>query len=292
MKKLILIIFTLIINLSVLGKNLVLTSIQPLYSIASSITAGTPINIQSVFGSDTAMETSREALDDKDFPTDNLKKADAVIDIGRVWSDDFLYERTRMSNIRVIEIDASYPFDKNTSSLFFINNKKGNINPYIWLSPKNLIKMGAIIERDLSRIYPKYKNKFEDNLNSFSNKVIQIEAEGEKKFLEAENSEVILLSENIKYFLNDFNIFYEEYNPKEITVENVKKIMDDTGIKVFVSDKWVKKNIIKVIKENGGNYIVLNTLNIPIDADGKMDKDAVFKSYNENINNLAEALKN
>ena len=292
MKKLILIIFTLIINLSVLGKNLVLTSIQPLYSIASSITAGTPINIQSVFGSDTAMETSREALDDKDFPTDNLKKADAVIDIGRVWSDDFLYERTRMSNIRVIEIDASYPFDKNTSSLFFINNKKGNINPYIWLSPKNLIKMGAIIERDLSRIYPKYKNKFEDNLNIFSNKVIQIEAEGEKKFLEAENSEVILLSENIKYFLNDFNIFYEEYNPKEITVENVKKIMDDTGIKVFVSDKWVKKNIIKVIKENGGNYIVLNTLNIPIDADGKMDKDAVFKSYNENINNLAEALKN
>ncbi len=291
MNKFILIIFILTINLSALAENIVLTSIQPLYSISSFITKGTPVKTQCVFGSDTAMETSKEALNEENFPNDILKKADAVIDIARVWPDDFLYAKARTNNIHVIEIDTSYPFDKNNSTLFFINNKNGGVNPYIWLSPKNLIKMAAIIEKDLSKIYPKYKKNFEDNLNDFSNKVIKLETEGQKKFLEAENSDVILLSENIKYFLNDFNIFYEEYNPKEVTIDNVEKIMDDTGIKIFVSDRWLKKDVIKAIKEKGGKYIVFNTLNIPVDLNGNMDPKAIFKSFNENINNLAEALK-
>ena len=118
---------------------------------------------------------------------------------------------------------------------------------------------------------------------------MEIEEYGNNAFLEVESTEVISLSQNIKYFLNDFNIFAEERNPEEITEENVGKIMEETGLKVFVSDRWLKKKIVKEIEKRGGSFVVLNTLDIPMDKDGKMDEEALWKSYKNNIDTLHKA---
>ena len=104
------------------------------------------------------------------------------------------------------------------------------------------------------------------------------------------NAEVISLSENLQYFLNDMNIYTEYVDYDSVTAENVAKLIKDKGIKVVVSDRWLKKNVIKALKDAGGEFVIINTLDIPMDKDGKMDPEAILKGFKENTDNLIEAL--
>ena len=38
-------------------------------------------------------------------------------------------------------------------------------------------------------------------------------------------------------------------------------------------------------------FVIINTLDIPMDKDGKMDPEAILKAFKENTDNLIEALK-
>lgn len=290
MKKSLLFFGALLLSSSLLAKNLVLTSIQPTYSIAKALTKNTAIDVQSVFGSDISMDMAREAIAENTFELPK-EKVDAVIDLSRVWVDDNLFERVRQQNIHTVEIDASYPFDSKKSTLFFSYDKDGKVIPYVWMGTKNMGRMAAIITKDLISLYPKEKDTLEKNLVDFNAKVLKIEKAGNEAFLLGDKAEVISLSPNIKYFLNDFNIYAEERNPDEITEENVVKIMKETGIKIFVSDRFLKKKVIKAIEAAGGSFVVLNTLNIPMDKDGKMEEDALWKSYQENIDTLQKVFQ-
>lgn len=290
MKKSLLFFGALLLSSSLLAKNLVLTSIQPTYSIAKALTKNTAIDVQSVFGSDISMDMAREAIAENTFELPK-EKVDAVIDLSRVWVDDNLFERVRQQNIHTVEIDASYPFDSKKSTLFFSYDKDGKVIPYVWMGTKNMGRMAAIITKDLISLYPKEKDTLEKNLVDFNVKVLKIEKAGNEAFLLGDKAEVISLSPNIKYFLNDFNIYAEERNPDEITEENVVKIMKETGIKIFVSDRFLKKKVIKAIEAAGGSFVVLNTLNIPMDKDGKMEEDALWKSYQENIDTLQKVFQ-
>lgn len=277
-----------LLSSALFGKNLVLTSIPSTYSLGKELTKDTNIRVESVFGSDTSMTMTREAIAGDSFVPPK-EKADAVIDISKIWVEDNLFERIRQENIHTVEIDASYPFDSKKSMLFFNYDKEGKVIPYVWMGTKNLVRMAAIISKDLIALYPRERAKLEKNLVDFTGKVMEIEGYGNNAFLEAESTEVINLSPNINYFLNDFNIFVEERNPEEITEETVKNIMEETGLKVFVSDRWLKKKIVKEIEKNGGSFVVLNTLDIPMDKDGKMDEEAIWKSYRDNIDALKKA---
>lgn len=290
MKKSLLCFGALLLSFSLFAKNLVLTSIQPTYSIAKSLTKNTGIDVQSVFGSDTSMDMAKEAIAENTFKLPK-KKVDAVIDISRVWTDDTVFERVRQENIRVVEIDASYPFDSKKSTLFFSYDKEGKVIPYVWMGTKNMGRMAAIIAKDLMALYPKEKEKLERNLVEFNSKVLEIEKAGNEAFLLGNKAEVISLSPNIRYFLNDFNIYAEEKDPNEVTEENVGKMMEEMGIHVFVSDRFLKKKVIKAIEAAGGSFVVLNTLNIPMDKEGQMEEDALWKSYQANIDTLQKAFQ-
>lgn len=277
-----------LLSSALFGKNLVLTSISSTYSLGKELTKGTNIRIESVFGSDISMTMTREAIAADSFVSPK-EKVDAVIDISKIWLEDNLFERIRQENIHTVEIDASYPFDSKKSMLFFNYDKEGKVIPYVWMGTKNLVRMAAIITKDLIALYPKETAILEKNLVTFTGKVMEMEEYGNKAFLEVDSAEVINLSPNINYFLNDFNIFAEERTPEEVTEETVKKIMDETGLKVFVSDRWLKKKVVKEIEKNGGSFVVLNTLDIPMDKDGKMDEEAIWKSYKNNIDALKKA---
>lgn len=290
MRKRILILFLFLVSCFSFAENIVITSIQPLYSLATYITKGTNIKVHNAFGSETSMTMSRDAINEESFDLSVANKAQAVIDISKVWQDDVIFRKARMNNIKIIEIDASFPYDDKVSSLFFNEYSNGKTNFYVWLGTKNLVRMANIVARDLSRIYPKEKEKIEKNVINFTNLILEEENITDSSLLAANSLEVISLSENIHYFLNDMNIYAEFENPENITAENVAEIMKKKGIKVFVSDRWLKKNVIKAIREAGGEFVIINTLDIPMDLEGKMDPDALLKAYKENRQNLLNAL--
>ena len=291
MKKILLFIFMLVLGTVSFAENIVITSIQPLYSLTSYLTKGTDIKVYTPFGSDTSMTVSKEAIREEGFDLSVAKKAQAVVDIAKVWPEDVIYGKARMNKINIVEIDASYPYDEKMTTIFFSDYSNGEVNPYIWTGSKNLVRMVNIISRDLIRLYPQNKAKIEKNVNKFTNDLLKIENEANEKLLSVDNPSVISLSENLQYFLNDMNIYAEYVDYDSITAENIANLIKDKGIKVVISDRWLKKNVIKALKDAGGEFVIINTLDIPMDKDGKMDPEAILKAFKENTDNLIEALK-
>ena len=290
MKKILLFIFMLVLGTVSFAENIVITSIQPLYSLTSYLTKGTDIKVYTPFGSDISMTMSKEAIREEGFDLSVAKKAQAVVDIAKVWSEDVIYGKARMNKINIVEIDASYPYDEKMTTIFFSDYSNGEVNPYIWTGSKNLVRMVNIISRDLIRLYPQNKAKIEKNVNKFTNDLLKLENEANEKLLSVDNASVISLSENLQYFLNDMNIYAEYVDYDSVTAENVANLIKDKGIKVVVSDRWLKKNVIKALKDAGGEFVIINTLDIPMDKDGKMDPEAILKGFKENTDNLIEAL--
>ncbi|WP_405344375.1 zinc ABC transporter substrate-binding protein [Fusobacterium vincentii] len=290
MKKKLLFILMLIIGSFSFAENIVITSIQPLYSLTSYLTKGTDIKVYTPFGSDVSMTMSKDSIREEGFDLAIAKKAQAVVDIAKVWPEDVIYGKARMNKLNIVEIDASHPYDEKMTTIFFSDYSNGKVNPYIWMGSKNLVRMVNIIGRDLIRLYPKNKAKIEKNITKFTADLLKIENEANERLLSVGNAEVISLSENLQYFLNDMNIYTEYVDYDSVTVENVAKLIKDKGIKVVVSDRWLKKNVIKALKDAGGEFVIINTLDIPMDKDGKMDPEAILKGFKENTDNLIEAL--
>ena len=291
MKKILLFILMLVLGTVSFAENIVITSIQPLYSLTSYLTKGTDIKVYTPFGSETSMTMSKEAIREEGFDLSVAKKAQAVVDIAKVWPEDVIYGKARMNKINIVEIDASYPYDEKMTTIFFSDYSNGEVNPYIWTGSKNLVRMVNIISRDLIRLYPQNKAKIEKNVNKFTNDLLKIENEANEKLLSVDNASVISLSENLQYFLNDMNIYAEYVDYDSVTAENIANLVRDKGIKVVISDRWLKKNVIKALKDVGGEFVIINTLDIPMDKDGKMDPEAILKAFKENTDNLIEALK-
>lgn len=291
MKKILLFILMLVLGTVSFAENIVITSIQPLYSLTSYLTKGTDIKVYTPFGSDISMTMSKEAIREEGFDLSVAKKAQAVVDIAKVWPEDVIYGKARMNKINIVEIDASYPYDEKMTTIFFSDYSNGNVNPYIWTGSKNLVRMVNIISRDLIRLYPQNKAKIEKNVNKFTNDLLKLENEANEKLLSVDNPSVISLSENLQYFLNDMNIYAEYVDYDSVTAENIANLVRDKGIKVVISDRWLKKNVIKALKDAGGEFVIINTLDIPMDKDGKMDPEAILKAFKENTDNLIEALK-
>ena len=291
MKKILLFILMLVLGTVSFAENIVITSIQPLYSLTSYLTKGTDIKVYTPFGSETSMTMSKEAIREEGFDLSVAKKAQAVVDIAKVWPEDVIYGKARMNKINIVEIDASYPYDEKMTTIFFSDYSNGEVNPYIWTGSKNLVRMVNIISRDLIRLYPQNKAKIEKNVTKFTNDLLKIENEANEKLLSVDNASVISLSENLQYFLNDMNIFAEYVDYDSVTAENIANLVRDKGIKVVISDRWLKKNVIKALKDAGGEFVIINTLDIPMDKDGKMDPEAILKAFKENTDNLIEALK-
>ena len=291
MKKKLLFILMLIIGSFSFAENIVITSIQPLYSLTSYLTKGTDIKVYTPFGSDISMTMSKEAIREEGFNLAVAKKAQAVVDIARIWPEDVIYGKARMNKINIVEIDASHPYDEKMTTLFFSDYSNGKVNPYIWTGSKNLVRMVNIIARDLIKLYPQNKAKIEKNITKFTADLLKIENEANEKLLAVGESEVISLSENLQYFLNDMNIYTEYVDYDSVNAQNIVKLIKDKGIKVIVSDRWLKKNVIKALKDAGGEFVIINTLDIPMDKDGKMDPEAILKGFKENTDNLIEALK-
>ena len=291
MKKILLFILMLVLGTVSFAENIVITSIQPLYSLTSYLTKGTDIKVYTPFGSETSMTMSKEAIREEGFDLSVAKKAQAVVDIAKVWPEDVIYGKARMNKINIVEIDASYPYDEKMTTIFFSDYSNGNVNPYIWTGSKNLVRMVNIISRDLIRLYPQNKAKIEKNITKFTADLLKIENEANEKLLSVDNASVISLSENLQYFLNDMNIYAEYVDYDSVTAENIANLVRDKGIKVVISDRWLKKNVIKALKDAGGEFVIINTLDIPMDKDGKMDPEAILKAFKENTDNLIEALK-
>lgn len=288
MKKLfLLIIFSCFLSFS---KNLVLTNTQVTYSIGNDLTKNTNIVVKDVFETNGSMN-SDQTNTFKEVDKSILKDAKAIIDLQRVWNDDVLYEHARRENIHVIEIDATYSYQDNSSlalltDTYHEGDKIGEINPYTWLNLNNLSKMYKIVAHDLSLIFPKNKEIIEKNLNeSLANldKIID-------KYNDSLNIDgAIYTSESLNYLISFLNVYSDFVDYENITKDNVVEIMNNKGLKTFITDRPFKAEILKKINENGGKVILIKTGAFPEEDENDeelMKKDGLLNIINDNLKEL------
>lgn len=285
------IIFIYIIFMSfVLFSKTVLTNTQATYTLTSMLAENTDIKVKSLFETSASMSYDQiQTL--KSIPKESYNDVVAVVDLQRVWIYDSLFEFARRENIKVIEIDASYSYQDNTSLSLLINNYHkgeniGQTNPYVWLDLGNANKMTQIIAHDLIRLFPENKDVINKNLE----KTLNILEKLAEEYNSLDNIDgVIVLSENLNYLITYLNIFSEYVNINDLSVSNIKKIMKQTDLKVFVSDKGIKKEIVEEIKKNKGTVVILKTGNLPVedeDDEDLMAKDGLIQIYKNNLNKL------
>lgn len=288
MKKLfLLIIFSCFLSFS---KNLVLTNTQVAYSIGNDLTKNTNIVVKDVFETNGSMN-SDQTNTFKEVDKSILKDAKAIIDLQRVWNDDVLYEHARRENIHVIEIDATYSYQDNSSlalltDTYHEGDKIGEINPYTWLNLNNLSKMYKIVAHDLSLIFPENKEIIEKNLNeSLANldKIID-------KYNDSLNIDgAIYTSESLNYLISFLNVYSDFVDYENITKDNVVEIMNNKGLKTFITDRPFKAEILKKINENGGKVILIKTGAFPEEDENDeelMKKDGLLNIINDNLKEL------
>lgn len=289
MKKNIIFIYIIFMSFVSFSKT-VLTNTQATYTLTSMLAENTDIKVKSLFETSASMSYDQiQTL--KSIPKESYNDVVAVVDLQRVWIYDSLFEFARRENIKVIEIDASYSYQDNTSLSLLINNyhkgeNVGQTNPYVWLDLGNANKMTQIIAHDLIRLFPENKDVINKNLEKTLNRLEKLAEE----YNSLDNIDgVIVLSENLNYLITYLNIFSEYVNINDLSVSNIKKIMKQTDLKVFVSDKGIKKEIVEEIKRNKGTVVILKTGNLPVedeDDEDLMAKDGLIQIYKDNLNKL------
>ena len=289
MKKNIIFIYIIFMSFVSFSKT-VLTNTQATYTLTSMLAENTDIKVKSLFETSASMSYDQiQTL--KSIPKESYNDVVAVVDLQRVWIYDSLFEFARRENIKVIEIDASYSYQDNTSLSLLINNyhkgeNVGQTNPYVWLDLGNANKMTQIIAHDLIRLFPENKDVINKNLE----KTLNILEKLAEEYNSLDNIDgVIVLSENLNYLITYLNIFSEYVNINDLSVSNIKKIMKQTDLKVFVSDKGIKKEIVEEIKRNKGTVLILKTGNLPVedeDDEDLMAKDGLIQIYKDNLNKL------
>lgn len=245
MKKYIVICFMFLSLLTFSKENYkIVTSNQLAYTIASRLTENTDVSVVSAFDVYTDMFNQKISFRDLTNKDEIFKNVDAVVTLSKTLEDDFLYEEARRHKISVIDIDLTYSYRELSSLVLSRNldeNNKGK--DYLWLDFSNLYKMIDIAKLDLIDIYPKYNEQIKKNAKKFKKEISDIYNEYMQKVLKKKTDlAVIQIGENqLDYLLNSLEI-YSENLPYSSTKEEIKEMIDKTGINKIVSIKTLKKD--------------------------------------------------
>ena len=71
---------------------------------APYLTKGTDIKVYTPFGLDVSMTMFKDSIREEGFDLVIAKKAQAVVDIAKVWPKDVIYDKARMNKINIVEI--------------------------------------------------------------------------------------------------------------------------------------------------------------------------------------------
>jgi ABC-type Zn uptake system ZnuABC Zn-binding protein ZnuA len=251
----------------------ILVSMAPIQQLASELLENTPIELRLLPDSPRSMQAqatlfTRQA--DR-FATD-FTAADSVISISQVWKTDPLYIATREVNIRAVNIDASKPYSHELDGVAVATSPAtGDVSPYFWMSPSNVIRSLDIMGADLQRLYPESATTIAGNLEQSKSRYLQMKADFELKLLAAEDPAVYALADEFVYLTSDLGLFVDDYFVKQDidwTADDYSRLtqsLQNSRISV-VLHKWEPAEPIKAaIAAAGAQLVVLDTLETTAD---------------------------
>jgi len=221
----------------------VATSIPALASLAKEILKDTPIEVIEPFGNEISIDELDQVAKDYEARLDEIsKKTTAVVNIRSVIAADPLFVQMRHRNIKIIEIDCATPLSPVLTAVGKIRKEDGSLNPFVWLSLSNSIRMAEVLQNDFCALFPKYAKKINTNLIEFKKKANDLRNSYVRRFLEINNFSAVCLSGDFDYLLKDIDLFVvgkfpPEYEWNEEITANFEKLLENKQVGTVIN-RW------------------------------------------------------
>lgn len=292
------------------SKTVVLTDLQPTYSITSVLAQNTDIEVINVPAGGRSMQALPGYYETRaDRLSDTFRNATAVVTLAYYWNQDPLYVFARAENIRVIPIDASKPWSVSLSGVGIINSpqtdapwaprqevQEPSYGQYFWLSTTNGIRMADTIAADLVRIAPADAERIKDNLTAFKQQLWGMKNGFEKKLLELGDPNLFALANEFVYFTNEAGLFVQGYFLKqdiqwnESDYQALQSYLAEHKIDVVIHKWQPSAEIEQAIKNGGARLVVLNTADPGIIEDRELARDGYQQVLQQNMDSLIDAI--
>jgi ABC-type Zn uptake system ZnuABC Zn-binding protein ZnuA len=300
---------------------LVLTSLPATYSITSSLAEGTQIRVVNVPIDGRPMSTQARFLERPSGEVSGqLKRADAVVTIGKLWHEDPLYPAARAENIRVVNIDATEPVSTTLTGVALTREPEARApwetpvaadssssvssfpspkaSTFFWLSPSNAARAAEIVARDLVRLAPGDAERVTLNLATYRRILFDLKQSYEARLAELDNVTVFALAPDFIYLTNDLDIFVDGYFLKQeiewtpADFDAFRKHLKDRGIRVVIHKRDPGEAVRKAIETAGAALVVLRTAETFATEPPLPSREESFtQDLESNLNALLTALR-
>jgi ABC-type Zn uptake system ZnuABC Zn-binding protein ZnuA len=288
---------------------LVLTGIQATYSIATALTAGTPIRVQNVPPDGREMSVQKDYISRRmEALSKQFAVASAVITITNAVPSDPLYRYAREANIRIVNIDAALPWSLDRPGVALADSPASSVAwgkeadavsgtaPYFWLSVSNTIRMSDLIAHDLSALFPDSATSIAKNLDGFKRSMLKMRGDYQDQLMDA-GGDVFALAGDFVYLTNDMGLLVDGYFIKQDVrwtksdLDGLTKHLRDHRIRV-VLHKWLPSDAIQnAVKAAGATIVVLETGDPGVTADDVLAGDGLQQILRKDLEAIQAALK-
>jgi len=289
----------------------VLTGTQATYSLATALTAGTPIHVQNVPTDGRQLSLLKDYIARRmDTLGPTFAAATAVITLTNALPGDPLYRFAREANIRIVDIDAAVPWSLDAPGVALADSPVSTVAwgsdpdrvetataPYFWLSVSNAIRMGDIIGHDLMALFPDSAATISRNLDGLKRSLLNLRGDYQNRLIEAGADVVFALTGDFVYLTNDMGLFVDGYFVKqdvrwtEADLTGLTEHLRSNGIKV-VLHKWLPSEAIQnAVRAGGATLVVLDAGDPGIVVDRALAADGLQQVLRKNLEAIHSALQ-
>lgn len=178
-------------------KMVVLTSFQPLYSIAWHVAQGSErVEVRNLASREVGPHDYRPAGQAFEKAARDATAIVTLRSVALAPEFDRLYAQARRHNIRIVELDLLQP---DTPALI-------DGNPHVWLSLAHAALMVDNLAGDLARLDPAGADRYRRNATRYKRKLLALRAEYAARFAELEAVAVASRTDGFPYLLADMGL--------------------------------------------------------------------------------------
>ena len=217
-----------------------------------------------------------------------IESADVVV-ISGAGLEGFLEDA--LHNAQVV-IDSSHDVHTHAASAHdheHHGEHNHEVDPHIWLSPENAVRMAENIASNLSEHYPQYRSIFQDNLIQLTDKLSNLEEYGNQQLSEISCREIITFHDGFGYFAEAFGLqileSVEEESGSEASAYEIIHLVE------LIKEYDIPAVFIEKSGSDACASIIHAETDIPIyTLDMAMSGDSYFDAIYHNIDTIKEAL--
>lgn len=287
----------------------VLTATQATYSLAKALTRDTPIAVSNVPADGRQWSLLKDYIERRaEALAPTFAAATAVVTLTNALPGDPLYRFAREANIRIVDIEAAVPWSPATPGVALVATPASNVAwgsdpappdgetaPYLWLSVSNAIRMGDIVARDLTALFPADAKAIAMNLDRWKRSLLELRSEHQSKIIAAGDDTLFALTGDFVYLTNDLGLFVDGYFVKQDvrwTAEDLAGLtahLRERGIRVVIHKWQPSEAIVEAIRAGGARLVVLDAGDPGIVVERELAADGLQRILAGNLAALVEA---